>query len=610
MCHVEVSLLEATSASDYSRIERSKSGDRYTSVSVGTVEMDKLTSYRAGTGSLPASNVAWQLYGAGLENFGKDGDPAVLPMPEYGPDEVLVRIDAIGLCFSDVKLITQGSKHPRITGRDLIKNPVTPGHEVSLTIVGVGDAVKDKFQIGQRFVVQADVYFKGVNLAVGYALAGGMAQYQVLGEEVLKGDEGCYLIPMQPTTGYAEAALTEPWACVVASYRIKLRRSMKEGGVALFVGPPSRARYTVPAGSKPKKVILSAVGNSIDRAAFGDAEIVEIGPISGPDLTALSQERTGGAGFDDIIVLGRTEPELIEALDKHIARGGVVNLVSDKPVARPVSIDVGRVHYDAVLYVGGTDIGEGYASSRDSEFKQDGAAWFIGAAGPMGQMHVERAVSLKDGPSRILATDVDTTRLSMLRDKVEAMAREKGIDIRFVNPIEDGEAALVAAQEALTGGSKRFDDVVVLAPVPALIEQAGNYLAHGAVMNVFAGVPRGTIAKLDVSPVNLHGARWVGSSGSRVTDLEYTLHEAESGNLPANRSLGAIGGISEVWKGVKAVNEAVFPGKTVIFPHIADLPLVALPDLKDLLPSVYEKLESGRFWTREAEEELFRVKIG
>jgi threonine dehydrogenase-like Zn-dependent dehydrogenase len=570
--------------------------------------MDRLRAYRGGWLELPAENLAWQLYGAGLENLGRNGQPARLPMPDYGPRELLARVDAIGICASDVKLIAQGPSHPRITGRDLAGDPVIPGHEVSLTIVGVGDDLQDRFAVGQRYVVQADIYYGGVNIAYGYALAGGMGQYGVLGKEILEGDEGCYLIPVKPDTGYGEAALTEPWACVVASYRISPRQTMKPGGVALFVGPPALPRYRLPRHFRPAKVVLAAVGESIGRSTFGSAEIIEIAPIHGPELTALSQEQTGGRGFDDIVVLGRTEPELIEQLGRHLAKGGVLNMVATGPTPRPVSIDVGRVHYDATLYVGGSEIGEGYGRSRGSELIPGGSAWFIGAAGPMGQMHVERAVQMKNGPSRILATDVDAARLEALRDRVEATAKEKWIDIRFVNPAGEGETALAAAVEALTGGAG-FDDIVVLAPVPALIEEACSRLADGGVMNIFAGVPRGTIAALDLSSVYLRGVRWVGSSGSRPADLEYTLHEAESGNLATNRSVAAIGGIDAVWDGVKAVKDARFPGKIVIFPQISRLPLVALPDLKDVLPGVYARLDAGRFWTRAAEEELLREML-
>ncbi len=35
----------------------------------------------------------------------------------------------------------------------------------------------------------------------------------MIDQRVLNGDHGNYLIPVKPDTGYAEAALTEPWAC-------------------------------------------------------------------------------------------------------------------------------------------------------------------------------------------------------------------------------------------------------------------------------------------------------------------------------------------------------------------------------------------------------------
>lgn len=571
--------------------------------------MSKVNDYRECKSALPAENLAWRLYGAGLESFGDNGEPSRLSLPEYGPEELLSRVDAVGLCFSDIKLINQGSTHPRVHGRDLVKTPAIPGHEVSITIVGVGETLKDKFKVGERYVVQADVYYKGINRAYGYWLPGGMQQYGVLGEEILRGDEGCYLIPIQDGTGYAEAALAEPWACVVASYRIKPRRTMKEGGTALFVGPAKGSGYTLPAGPRPSKVIFAGVDNAIDRSQFGDAEIIEIGQINGSELTALSQERTGAEGFDDIIVLGRSEPELIEALDKHAAQGSVICYVGCEGTESSVTIDVGRVHYDAVLYVSGNDIAEAYGKSRDSEMLSGGTAWFIGAAGPMGQMHVERAVQMNDAPSKILATDVDTSRLEALRDRVAGMASEKGIEIEFMNPLEVGNDRVAEVAAAMTGG-KGFDDVVVLAPVAGLIAQGSENLADGGLMNIFAGVPRGTMAKMDITSVCKRGTGWVGSSGSRPDDLEFTLRQAECGNLATNRSVAAIGGIDAVGDGVKAVKEAKFPGKTVIFPQIANLPLTAVPDLKNVLPSVAEKLEEGKFWTREAEEELLRAKLG
>ena len=61
--------------------------------------------------------------------------------------------------------------------------------------------------------------------------------------------------------------------------------------------------------------------------------------------------------------------------------------------------------------------------------------------------------------------------------------------------------------------------------------------------------------------------------------------------------------------GLQAVQDAAFPGKVVIYPHIKEMPLTALPDLVRLLPSVYAKLRDGREWTVEAEHELLRLML-
>ena len=109
---------------------------------------DKLQAYHEGTTPIGNTNRLWPLYGAGLENLGQDGQPIEVPAPTCGPDELLIRHDAIGLCFSDIKVIKQGPNHPRI-GRDMVKEPVVLGHEVSLTVVGVGENLRDAVQ-GRR----------------------------------------------------------------------------------------------------------------------------------------------------------------------------------------------------------------------------------------------------------------------------------------------------------------------------------------------------------------------------------------------------------------------------------------------------------------------------
>lgn len=574
--------------------------------------MDFLDKYRNGTLPVPEKMLAWQMYGAGLENFGRNGRPAELRVPQYGPRELLARVDAIGICFSDVKLITQGSAHARITGRDLQKEPVIPGHEVSLTIVGVGEELRDRFHFGERYVVQADVYYKGANLAYGYALPGGMAQYGVIGKELLEGDEGCYLLPVQPDTGYSEAALAEPWACVVAAYRIKARRELKDGGIMLVVGGGEADFSGLLGGSNPSpaRIVASGVNANVLRQLkqlAPSVELIEISSISADDVVPLSQERTGERGFDDITILGTPTPEFAQALAGALARDGIMNVVAREPISDNLEIDIGRVHYERWRYVGssGSDASEGYRRTRDSDFVSGGTAWFIGAAGPMGQMHVQWAVAMPNGPGKILATDVDNARMATLKNMVDDLARSKGIEIVYLNPLEE---SFEDAVQAMTGG-RGFDDIVCMAPVVKVMEDAAPYLAEGGMLNIFAGVIRGTMGKLDLSDTYLRQTRWVGSSGSLISDLLFTLQETEAGRLPAAHSLAAIGGMQAMGEGVEAVKTGRFPGKTVIFPQIPDLPLMGLDELQQTLPSVYAKLESGKFWTREAEEELLNLKL-
>ncbi len=205
---------------------------------------DKLEQYQHNS-KVEGPNEVWPLYGAGLENLGRDGKPIEVPLPQYGPDELLVRHDACGLCFSDIKVITLGQQHPRIF-RDISQDPIVLGHEVTMTVVGVGQNLRDQYKVGDRFIIQADIFVKGVGYAYGYMIQGGLSRYGVIDQRILNGDDGNYLIPVQPTTGYAESALTEPWACVIAAYGLEYRTTLKQGGVTWIIGTAdSKSDYTI-----------------------------------------------------------------------------------------------------------------------------------------------------------------------------------------------------------------------------------------------------------------------------------------------------------------------------------------------------------------------------
>ncbi|MDD3840502.1 MAG: alcohol dehydrogenase catalytic domain-containing protein [Clostridia bacterium] len=581
--------------------------------------MTKLERYKKVDYELPNKYLRWPLYGAGLENVGKQGKPIEVEMPEIKPNEVLLRVDAVGLCFSDIKVVNQGNKHPRITGRDLENDPAVLGHEATLTVVKAGEQRQDQYKIGNRYLIQADVFYKGVSMAFGYVLPGGMQQYVVVGDQILDGDEGSYLIPVDDSSGYAEVALSEPWACVEAALRIEHRNALKNGGIAWFVGFDNAKfdEYTISNGfdkqNHPAKVVVSNVKGKIleilkEKAAQTGAEFIEDNGID--NIDEFAEEYAKDTGFDDIVVLGTPTPEFVELASDKLANKGIFAIVADTPVARKVSIDGGRIHYDGTGYVGtmGTDIADAYAHERTSELFQDGKIFLMGAGGPMGQMYTQRAADTENGPKMVVVSDIDDNRLGELKERFAHLADRRGAAFKTINPNkvkpEEFDKFLSEASEG-----EKFTDVVAFVPVPALIGQAGDWLGDNGYLNIFAGIARGTKVNLDISGTYMKGHRWVGSSGSRLADLKYTLKKTEQGLLSPNQSVAAIGGLNVTNEGLRAVKEGRFPGKVVIWPQLPDLPLIPLPEMKDKLPNVAEKLDRGKFWTKEAEEELLNSKL-
>jgi len=394
---------------------------------------NELTRYKQGKETIPETQWLLPLYGAGFENLGSDGKLIQVPVPDYGPDELLVRHDAVGLCFSDTKVIRQGESHPRIY-RNMQANPVVLGHEVAMTVVGVGENLQDRVQVGDRFIIQADIHAGGVNLAYGYEIQGGLSQYNVMDQRILNGDDGNYLLPVQPDTGYAESALTEPWACVVAAYQLKYRTGIKAGGTTWIVGTGSDRPYTISSGfdeaSHPRTLLLTGVPAAFEawlrsRASALGVEVIEVVDVTTPPEDLV----------DDIILLG-ADADLIEALSPSLANFGMMAIVADEPLARKVQVDVGRVHYNRWVYVGGQgpDIAGAYSDVPvRASLKQGGRAFFVGAGGPMGRMHVQRALQVADGPSTIVCTDVSTERLDDLHSTFAADAKAKSIEFVCLN---------------------------------------------------------------------------------------------------------------------------------------------------------------------------------
>ncbi|MBU2710767.1 alcohol dehydrogenase catalytic domain-containing protein [Zooshikella harenae] len=577
-----------------------------------TTQYDMTTEYEKYLNlaqNIPETTKAWNLYGAGVENIGKNDQPEAFKVPEPDDGQLLVRVDAVGLCFSDVKLINQGGKHPKLYNRDLKKEPTRLGHEATLTIVKVGAALQDQFKVGERYAVQPDIYQKGKSTAYGYTVPGGLTQYHLIGPEVLETDAGSCLLKVDKQLGLAESALLEPWGCVWAAYTQRRRLEPKDGGVMWIVGQQGDdSHYRFSKGlAAPATIILTNVPESVRLLAEQQGKQVIIrNDVSFDNLNRLVDEFTSGLGFDDTVLLAPESATQVSEIAKYIARRGTMNLVGKKPLDGLVLADVGRLHYDYVAFVGnqGDDIADSYGEARNRcDLRKDGVAVFVGAGGPMGQMHVQRAIESRKGPGLVIVTDINDQRLAEIESRFIPLTEANNCQMLTFNPLKRDESLpeFVLANTDNQGA----DDVVVCVPNADIMAESASFMKSDGMLVLFAGVPNGTLAPVDFSSVYLSNAQYTGTSGLTINDQTIVMDNTVQGHIAPAICVAAIGGMNVAKDGIQAMIDARYPGKILIFPQLENLPLLGLDELAEKLPAVAKQLGAGSTWTLAAERALF-----
>ncbi len=568
------------------------------------MNLNRYQKYFNAQGGYKTKQWTWPLFGAGLENLGRDGKPVLGDVPGFSDDELLMRIDAVSLCYTDVKEIDSGDAHPRLTGRNLKENPIIPGHEISFTVVGVGKNLKDEYKLGERFTLQPDVWVDGKSIPFCFGMDGGYRQYARIGKEILNGDAGNYLIPIPQDMPYASSAITEPWACVEAAYRMPYRDAFKMGGtVLIWGGRNARRGFTLDkqwlANQKPAHVTLCAVPEDLKRL------VVSLCIDAGIAYEELDRQNLINAAnsFDDIVLLDGNAEEFNQA-GRMLANFGVLAWMAEKALEKPVEIDLGRLHYDSIYFVGSThlNLDAGYRQTTPRvSLKPHGKTWILGAGGPMGRLHLQRAIESKDGPDLIVASEVTESRYQALVDFFVPFAKKYKKDLKIVNSVKEPEAYQEIMERVKAEGG--FDDIQVMVAIPPVIISSLEYAGRSAVIDLFAGLKRGEMGSLDAwlfsGPRQL---RLVGHSGSGLDDQKAVVKRVISGQLKPELSVAAVGGINQIADGIKAMKEWVFPGKIVIYPHVIDFPLTAINELEKRVPEIAKYLGEGKTWTLEAEQ--------
>jgi threonine dehydrogenase-like Zn-dependent dehydrogenase len=226
----------------------------------------------------------------------------------------------------------------------------------------------------------------------------------------------------------------------------------------------------------------------------------------------------------------------------------------------------------------------------DVELRDGERVVVIGAAGPMGFMHVIRALTIGRRDVDVTAVDIDPARLDHLLAVAAPIAAANGVSLRVLDSRE---------QQPEPG----FTRVGLMVPSPALAADAVRLAGDGAILDVFAVFAVGTRAPLDVDDLLRKRVYMIGTSGSLISDMHAVLGRLEAGTLDTNISVDAVSGLGGVAEALAAVQARTSGGKIVIYPSLGSLGMVRLDDLPERFPDVAAELHDGR-WTRSAEEVL------
>ena len=522
-----------------------------------------------------------------------------------GRYQILCRVEAVGLCFSDLKLLKQFSAHARKTeiisgiAPEILKEipsyvpgeaPTVPGHEAVVRIKAVGEEV-DNFKPGQRYLVETDYRWlkhNNSNASFGYNFEGALQEYVLMDERVITSPEGeSMLVPVSEKLSCSAVALVEPWACVENAYASRERRKLKADGRMLIVADA--------------EVSEDAINNLLNRcgrpssitwvSGFAEPAGLDVQIIKTANISGLNN-----AAYDDVIYFG-SDAKTAESLFDKAAPHGLMNIVlCGGKFACNVVTPVGRVHYGGIRIIGteGTDPAESMKNiPATGEIRPGDKINVIGAGGPMGTMHVIRNICQGIEGVSVFAGDVDEERLAVISKIAGPLAVKNNIEYKPYNPKEEKPA-------------EDFGYIVLMVPLAELVADSVENAPKRGIINIFAGIPATVNAQINLDAYIEKHLYFIGTSGSVPEDMNVVLAKAESGRLNTNVSVAAVCGLDGAVEGIRAIENRSITGKIIVYPHCKGLGITQLEQMHEKMPEVAKCLNNG-MWNRKAEDTFLKI---
>jgi L-iditol 2-dehydrogenase len=254
----------------------------------------------------------------------------LVPRPEPGPGEVLVRVGAAGICGSDVDVL-EGRRPARY-----VRYPIIPGHEWAGMVAAVGRGVENVDEgdavVAEGFRACGDCArcCEGrTNLCAaeyaetGFTHAGAFADFLCV--------PGYLVHRLPPETDLAAAAVLEPAACVAQGL---LETDLRPGLTVAVVGSGTLGLLAVALLSQISPARLALVGTRAPRLTLGMA-------MGATEIWNVRQDEYPAPGFDLVFEAAGTPAGARTAIELA-RRGGTV-------VLEGISGEPGGIDADAVV---------------------------------------------------------------------------------------------------------------------------------------------------------------------------------------------------------------------------------------------------------------------
>ncbi|HTL89855.1 MAG TPA: zinc-dependent dehydrogenase [Leptolyngbya sp.] len=254
-----------------------------------------------------------------------------VPKPEIAADEILVQVQVVGLCQSDIKKI----KYP------LLEPPRIFGHETAGTIAATGSAVKD-WKMGDRVIVlhhipcmhcayclnenfsMCDVY-KNITTTAGFTPSGGgFAEYVKVPGHIVR-NSGLMRIPDGVT--FEQASFVEPTNCCLKAVK---KAQIQPGQTVLITGagPIGLMFIMLVKYFGASAIATDLIPSRIEKALSVGADAAF--DARDADLSSKIQTMTQGMGVDVSLLAVPSDKAFFQALD-CTRKGGKILFFAEFP---------------------------------------------------------------------------------------------------------------------------------------------------------------------------------------------------------------------------------------------------------------------------------------